>query len=405
MSSKRFPRAQFVLPAVIDPPRICTTVQVPNDPQHIAAFLGALYDLTMSATWARDPDHKAALVSRVWTDVFDHIVMGNCAQTIGDDVQFRQKDCLLQFSVDCVNWITLYDPTDCIRGITGSPQPPGSLAPGECQEFDVELSGSEEWLCPIPINDGYTIEVSAAEGAWNDGGAPNWFCPDGTPYILGQCVGSRGHVGGDPSGSAYHMAIIAVIETATPIYIDILAGQYTVPTATGPNQLHFQANDSDITNNNGAVRFHLKICNATAVTWMHTFDFTIDDRGWIGRPTYSSYAAGVGWEDTNYNLYVQMPTLAAALDITYFRAEFTVVTPDTQTGGVIIDDRTSSWSQVVELLRNDALFQTGGILEWTGAQTIAAGDGADFGWSAAGATSAHVRLTKVILAGTGTDPF
>jgi len=402
--SKRFPRAKYVLPAIVNPTKICTTVMVPNEPQHIAAFLGAIRGLGSAVNWQDDVGHTAKDVANVWRDVFDLIVMGNCAQAGSDDVQFRQNGCLLQFSVDCVNWFTLYDPTDCIREVTGQPGPSGTPGAGDCKEYDVTLQANQQWMLPTTVSDGYTIEISNVQGAWSDG-ATNWYCTDGTPYILGQCVGLKGHAGGDPSGSLYHMAIIGKIQAGTPVYFDATGGTYTVPGGTGQQSVSFQANDSDISNNSGQVSFHVKVCNETVVEWTHVFDFTIDDRGWIGRSPYSSYAAGVGWEDASGALYVQTPTFGASYDITYIKAEFTVVTPDTQTGGNVLYDADTSFGQIVELLRNNSLFQTGGVLEWTGSQTIAAGDTVTYAWSGNGATSAHVRLTMVTIGGTGSDPF
>jgi len=402
--SRRLPGMQFVLPAVVDPPRVCTTIQVPDDLQHIAAFLGAIRGLGSAYNWKNDSAHTAKLVAAVWRNVFDGIVVGNCSIGASGDMQFRQSGCKLQFSVDCVNWITLYDPTECIHEIAGQPGPSGPVAPGDCTEFDVTLQANQQWLMPTTITDGSTIEISNVSGAWSDGNV-NWYCPDGTPYILGQCIGLKGHAGGDPSGSLYHMAVIGVVQSGTPVYFDATGGMYTAPSGTGQQSVVFQANDSNLADNFGQVTFHVKVCNTAVVEWTHVFDFTIDDRGWVGRPSYASYAAAVGWEDTNYNLYVQTPVLAGALDLTYFKSEFTVVTPDTQTGGVINDVRTTAWTQVVELLRNNGLFETGGVLEWSGAVTVAAGDCVDFGWSAAGITTAHVRLTKITLGGTGTDPF
>lgn len=56
----------YILPLVIDPPRFSICIEIPDDIYHIAAFWGALDQLTWSKNWQRDPDHKAAVVARIW---------------------------------------------------------------------------------------------------------------------------------------------------------------------------------------------------------------------------------------------------------------------------------------------------------------------------------------------------
>lgn len=56
----------YILPLVIDPPTISLCIEIPDDTYHIAAFWHALDTLTWSKNWQRDPEHKAAQVSRVW---------------------------------------------------------------------------------------------------------------------------------------------------------------------------------------------------------------------------------------------------------------------------------------------------------------------------------------------------
>jgi len=61
----------FTLPLEIDPQRLTVCIEIPDDIFHIAAFWGTIDQLTWSKNWARDPDHKAALVSRVWTEIIE----------------------------------------------------------------------------------------------------------------------------------------------------------------------------------------------------------------------------------------------------------------------------------------------------------------------------------------------
>lgn len=64
------PKAGHLLPQTVDPPRIPLCLEVPNDPDHLLAFWGNLYELTWTKNWQNDDTHEAALVSRVWMDVY-----------------------------------------------------------------------------------------------------------------------------------------------------------------------------------------------------------------------------------------------------------------------------------------------------------------------------------------------
>lgn len=295
--SKRYPLAKLVLPTVVDPPRICTTVQVPNDIYHIGAFLGALRGLASAYNWADDPEHTAKAVALVWRDVFDNIVMGSCAQPGDGDMQFRQNGCVLEFSIDCVTWNTLYDPTECIKLLGGQNSPGGGPAAGDCNDTPVTIPGNGKVLLPFTLNDGDTIEATDIGGAWSDGTAL-WTCPDGTPYILGACIGIPGLVGGDPDATAFHMAIIA--EIGSGLFVDLTQGPYTVPGGTGEVQVQLQANDSDLSNNFGSAQTNINVCRAENVpgTWCYVFDFTTGDHDFVafgGAPGH--YEPGEGWQN------------------------------------------------------------------------------------------------------------
>lgn len=70
-------RQNFILPEVIDPPRRCIQIQIPDEEGHILAFVGAIKQLTDWFNWRRDPDKKGTLVAKVWEDVFLSIDWSN----------------------------------------------------------------------------------------------------------------------------------------------------------------------------------------------------------------------------------------------------------------------------------------------------------------------------------------
>lgn len=63
-------RQNFILPDVIDPPRRCIQIDIPDNEGHILAFVGAIKQLTDWFNWQRDEDKLGTQVAKVWEDVF-----------------------------------------------------------------------------------------------------------------------------------------------------------------------------------------------------------------------------------------------------------------------------------------------------------------------------------------------
>lgn len=61
----------YLLPAVIDPPRISFCIEIPNEFNHILAFFGAMDDLTKWYNWQRDDAHTGTEVAKVWANIWD----------------------------------------------------------------------------------------------------------------------------------------------------------------------------------------------------------------------------------------------------------------------------------------------------------------------------------------------
>src|SRR5688500_12499552 len=71
----------WALPETLYPEeQICVTLMIPNEPRYIAAFWGALYELTYWNNWQRDPDHKGTLVASVWKTIWLYYsgIQGEC---------------------------------------------------------------------------------------------------------------------------------------------------------------------------------------------------------------------------------------------------------------------------------------------------------------------------------------
>ena len=70
---------RFLIPAVIDPPKACLTMEVPNDPTHIANLLGALAALIRGMSWEDDAAHSARELIKVWRKYYLTIKISDCA--------------------------------------------------------------------------------------------------------------------------------------------------------------------------------------------------------------------------------------------------------------------------------------------------------------------------------------
>jgi len=74
MPRQEEPEKGYALPLDVDPPRIGVCVLVPDDPNHIRAFKGALWSLTWAKNWQNDGTRRGLDASFVWRDVYDDMV-------------------------------------------------------------------------------------------------------------------------------------------------------------------------------------------------------------------------------------------------------------------------------------------------------------------------------------------
>lgn len=311
--SKRFPVARWALPATVAPSTsTCYMIPVPDDPNHVAAFKGAIYELAKAYSWGNDDAHTAKDVAAVWLDIFNNLELCNPL------VQFRQPDiCTLEVSFDGGStWSEIYNAETCVTNgvndgiqqrlddgtLMGGGQQPGqgSGTPGQCYDFDISLAGNNKWNSPVAVEAGDLITISAVEGAWSDtnGLANIWYCGDGGSFLLGVCSGGGTTMGGDPATAENHMRLVGNIPGAAVDWFDAYNAAYTVPAGVVLSALFLQANDSDLTDNQGSINLHIQICKST---WTHVFDFLTGDGGFVtANPTYThQYTSGVGWETTS----------------------------------------------------------------------------------------------------------
>jgi len=264
--SKRYPKAKWVLPDVIDPPeRLCFQIEVPNDKQHIAAFRGALLNLASAINWQDDPDHTAKDVAKVWDEIYQKVTA--CAVTkqtpeitLEDDMsdQIRldpDNNCILQIRC-CGEWVTLIDVSKCVPSGIAQPTDGTPPAAGDCKTWQVALDGNGKWLLPDAVNEGDTIIIELADGAWNDG-TPQWNCVDGRIFFAGFCTTDDAADSGDPLPTANHMRLVMNVDG---VWVDAYNATYAVQVGVTDGAVYFQANDGTLNDNTGRVSFVVHHC-------------------------------------------------------------------------------------------------------------------------------------------------
>lgn len=304
---------KWVLPEIVDPPEtVCFQINVPKERFHLAAFYGAIFLLSKPYAWGDDPDHTAIEVGAVWRKIFDKLIGGNCtippklgsAGADAEDNLIRQNPdspCLLETSIDGVNWCAFADLSKCF----GAPNQPGPGAPqppagGGCETYHGFMGASSGWYVPTVVNTGDTVELVDANGTWNDGGELAWRCFDGGVFFAGANTGVKAFDGGDPMPAVPHMAMIASIDGT---FYDLTSGPITVSGGVSNGQVIIQPNDSVISNNQGSMEFDIKVCNNEAAPWCTTRIFGTSPAPWT---SYSDglftdlgvWNAGLGWGDT-----------------------------------------------------------------------------------------------------------
>lgn len=123
MSRTRKADQRFILPEVVDPPRKCLRIYIPEDENHQRAFWAAVLELTNAWAWEWDGNKTGSLAGYVWHEIvqdaserfaFDN---GGCFMFLLR--QSPDNPCVLEQSVDeGENWTTAFNFGLCISGGT-----------------------------------------------------------------------------------------------------------------------------------------------------------------------------------------------------------------------------------------------------------------------------------------------
>lgn len=308
------------LPNVINPPAtVCVQLAVPDDPAYLSAFWGAILDLTVGFNWANDAAHTAKLAAARMRKMYLDAQLDNCSVSpvcppqggVGvDPIMIRQdpdNPCLLQTSIDGINWCTFADLSKCLEPLQPGPGGPKPPPPGLCAEYNISFVASQVALVPATVSAGDTIRVLKQGGAGSDG-TLNFFCLDGEFFIAGACVGGAGHSAGDPLATTPHMALIMQI---AGVYYPLTTSLFTVPGGVSNAQIYIQVNDGTLVDNSGSYVLVVEVCNhqTPSMPWCWDQDMRLTPQGWnpdsgVGaltcpgpyNGTLGNWVSGSGWQ-------------------------------------------------------------------------------------------------------------
>lgn len=294
-------------PTTLPEDTMCLQVVIPNDLQYLLSFEAVLGLLGKWNSYRQDGAHQAADVAQLWRDVFAEHPIQVCETAAGGGVEIEDMS---RFRIDPDNcsiiqiecrpdeWEQFYPPKDCKDFAPGQPGPGGDgPTPGESQEYCTQLAGNSVFLVPVGINTGDIITVTNVSGGWSDGSipfAPPWNCPNGQAYEFGGCAGGTSTSGSDPLPTAPHMKLLMSVDGVLHEYDETV----TVPSGVTNGQLQFFANDDNITDNLGSVKFCVQIKNGNQATFTHHFDFRESTHGFVAADngvTDAHWQSGVGW--------------------------------------------------------------------------------------------------------------
>lgn len=408
----------WVLPEVIDPPRVCFQIEIPNDFHHRAAFFGALYELTRWYNWQRDDDHTGKAVAAIWMDIWRaannkfYSAQGSCEMQT--KIRMDTACGVLQVSYDDgATWENIVDIGSCIAsgvqtavddGVVSAPgqQGAGGTVPSqECKTYKITLHGNSRWHCPVPVSAGYTITVSNATGATGDNGAITalWACPDGRSYALGVCGAYRDTQPTDPLQSAAHLRLIGYCQG---IYMDMYNTSYEIPVGTPESAFFLQVNDGNISDNQGELSLTVTVCNYSE--WCYTSDFTTGLHGWIvdigtqqnGQGILAASSGYPNQQGTYVHYNVPDGVTLTSIDMLYDRPTADPVPNGPKLRGYDAIDM--GGNQVLSVANDDT--GTNLHITWSGSQSIKS-----VLCSAMGLLGSSQRIISIKLTGIVPNPF
>jgi hypothetical protein len=327
----------YELPALADYDRICIQVSVPNNQQHIAAFMGQLEALGWWNTWQRDGLKYGQYVAATWRDIFDQVSAryeagefesGECV-TMDCDAVINCLNGRIRIGVTGLEALSASGVWTPITGSTIDPRTQGTVAPpyttvpagqqGNCLAAANIIAFFKEFMRQ-------TIATLISDG--DD--TPNTLAYVQTAY--GEIFGTSGLLA-QPDMRAYAIAAagygnVAIAAAMTePVYTALdcilfcdLASDGFITDARMSNVYHDASGIipalagnlftlfMNVFGKNGLMLMETRAGIVTAdctgcteCSWCWDFDFTLGEQGWTGWAG-GGYPAvlvsGAGWQNT-----------------------------------------------------------------------------------------------------------
>lgn len=126
----------YLIPGLINPAnRVCVTIRVPDEPDHIRAFRAQVFELTRWWNWQRDTARSGTQVARVWQDIYEDMLLNwphatGCNQMANYTIALSGCDLQLLQDGNVVSTVTL-DSSSCpsLIGPAGPTGPAGPAGP------------------------------------------------------------------------------------------------------------------------------------------------------------------------------------------------------------------------------------------------------------------------------------
>lgn len=418
----------FLLP--VDPPGVDpffdATYTVCFNEKWLKYIVTCLYQLVLQSTWKVSTEDELNLVQAQAMTLISMFIQGcktpptNIGNDTGIEQMIRQNPsnpCLLETSIDGINWCAFADLSKCVPSVTqpgsGSPQP---SAGGGQACYHADMQGSGKWLLPTLVNTGDVIEVTNAKGAYSDGTVV-WYCPSGALFQLGTCFGSGSTSSTDPLNTSPHMELIAKING---VYYPMFGATLTIPSGVTAQSVEFQANDVTIADNYGSISFDVCVTNNQANTFTHVFDFTTTDGGFstfgVTSGVAGVYSPGVGWTSSDF-INAGASFRGFIVDRSFPSRTITRIRMTYDLSGRATNQPTTNEPTLIYSGLATGVLQAltwaaesngnGKIFEWNGstALTAFAVEVASSWYIPTGTYAGSSRLSRLEVSGIGTDPF
>jgi hypothetical protein len=355
------------------------------------------------------------MVGAVWLKIFDKLVRGCPCPVPAPLGQLEDFDMPLRVDCNCNVFVTCCDGTekqiltsDQVKALVNGQPGSGTTQPepGGCHDYPAIMQANGKFLVPVPVSTGDTVEIIQAVGAGNDGAEIIWHCPDGTDFFAGECASGSGSLNGaDPLPTVKHMTLLININGT---FYNGQAGPITVPGGVSLKQPFVQVNDAAIADNAGEYTYVVRVCNNQLGTFTHTFDFTLNTYGWIVDPSSSggAWVASAGFQMTTHTgpfFDFELSRLMPARDLSQVEVFYAWAQTASSADGTLeifcTGSPTSTCPQPAPSASGSYHYLC------TAAQASITKINPSWNMGSSAGTTGTLTITKIVVHGTGVDPF